>query len=409
MKRAALPESIYRLYGQVQHYSWGGYDYIPQLLGKANPDRQPFAEYWMGAHPLAGARLGKELQPLDQLVRRNPEAVLGRTVAAQFHELPYLFKILDVRDMLSIQVHPNKAAAEREFAAENARGVSLTDPARNYKDANHKPELMVALSEFWLLHGFKPEDRLHAILEAVEELRFLAPVLDTGGCEALYRTVMEMPAVEVNRRLQPLLDRIVPPYQAGALTRDQEDFWAARAALTFNRPGSIDRGIFSIYLFNLVHLHAGQGIFQDAGVPHAYLEGQNAEIMANSDNVLRGGLTTKHIDVPELLKHVQFRPVLPDVLEGVAGLPGEIVYRTPAREFELSRIRLGAAERCQFTTRSGEILLVLEGRVRIHVANELTSLGRGQSVFVLAGQPVEMKAVESTVLFRATVPVHNGE
>jgi len=150
---------------------------------------------------------------------------------------------------------------------------------------------MLALSEFWLLHGFKPAEELERTLQAIPELAFLTPVFTKGGYQELYKTVMELPQAEVNRILQPLLDRIIPAYREGKLSQNDEHFWAARAADTYNEPGRIDRGIFSIYLFNLLNLHPGEAIFQAAGLPHAYLEGQNVEIMANSDNVLRGGLT----------------------------------------------------------------------------------------------------------------------
>lgn len=402
-------QKMYRLYGKIQHYTWGGFDFIPNLLGIKNTERKPFAEYWMGAHHSASAQLGKELLSLHILLQEQKEELLGAYVAREFGDLPYLFKILDVKDMLSIQVHPSRKEAEKEFARENKEGIPLTDPARNYKDANHKPELMVALSDFWLLHGFKPADELQAVLQDTPELQFLLPIFKKDGYEKLYRTVMELPQREVNERLQPLLDRIIPLYNENSLSKSDENFWAARAALTFHHDENFDRGIFSIYLFNLVYLKPGEGIFQDAGVPHAYLEGQNAEIMANSDNVLRGGLTAKHIDVKQLLKHVQCRPVRPQILTGKINEQLEIVYKTPAKEFELSRIVLRGNEKISYVSRTGEVLLLTEGRVRINVANEITTLNRGEAVFIVANQPADIKAAEDAVVFRATVPVHKGE
>src|SRR6185312_14307445 len=305
---------VYKLSGKVQHYAWGGADFIPALLSMPNREKRPFAEYWIGAHEnspamvetdglekgAAGAAAGQVA--LDAYIRQRPAERLGPYTAQRFGRLPYLLKILDVKDMLSIQVHPSKQAAEAEFAAENARGMAPGAPDRNYKDDNHKPELMAALSEFWLLHGFKPEEDLIRLLADTPELNFLTPVFAVGGYQQLYRTVMEMPQKNVREVLQPLLDRIIPLYKSGELSRNQEHFWAARAALTYGGHGEIDRGIFSIYFFNLLNLQPGEAIFQAAGLPHAYLEGQNVEIMANSDNVLRGGLTQKHVDVPELMK-----------------------------------------------------------------------------------------------------------
>jgi len=394
---------VFKLQGKVQHYAWGGSAYLPRLLSQPNPDGRPFAEYWMGAHDSAPADL--EGVTLSEYVRRDPRETLGAYTADRFGRLPYLLKILDVKDMLSIQVHPTKRNAELEFAAENKRGVAQDAPERNYKDDNHKPELMVALSEFWLLHGFKAAESLLETLDAVPELAFLAPLFGKKGYQELYKTVMEMPQAEVNRVLQPLLDRIVPAYQEGQLKRHEEDFWAARAALTYDQPGKIDRGIFSIYFFNLLNLHPGEAIFQDAGLPHAYLEGQNVEIMANSDNVLRGGLTPKHVDVPELLKHVRFEETNPRIVPEEYG-PGRIaVFRTPAPDFELSRISLLKGEILTIRAHSAEIFIVMEGKTGvIEVEAAPFSREAGEAFIAFHQAKFELNAQEDTVIFRAAVP-----
>ena len=369
--------NVFKLKGKIQHYAWGGHSFIPRLLSVPNPEDKPFAEYWMGAHDNAPSELVIEAGtttltvPLNNYIKEWPESTLGSYVMERFGRLPYLLKILDVKYMLSIQVHPSKKNAELEFAAENKKGVALNAPDRNYKDDNHKPELMLALSEFWLLHGFKPAEALERTLEAVPELAFLAPIGKQKGYQELYRTVMELPQSRVNEVLQPLLDRISPAYRDGKLSRNEEHFWAARAAETYNEPGKIDRGIFSIYLFNLLNMHPGEAIFQDAGLPHAYLEGQNVEIMANSDNVLRGGLTPKHVDVPELLKHVKFEATHPRIISEKEA-PGHITtYHTPAPDFELSKIALLQNEKVKVLARSVEIFMVLEGEVLVeeHPAN----------------------------------------
>ncbi|HLZ88397.1 MAG TPA: mannose-6-phosphate isomerase, class I, partial [Puia sp.] len=309
------------------------------------------------------------------------------------------------KDMLSIQVHPSKHNAELEFAAENKKGVALNAADRNYKDDNHKPELMVALSEFWLLHGFKPEENLAETLESAPELAFLLPLFEKDGYQRLYRAVMEMPQAEVNRVLEPLLQRILPPYKDGRLRKHEEDFWAARAALTYEQPGGIDRGIFSIYFFNLLNLHPGEAIFQDAGLPHAYLEGQNVEIMANSDNVLRGGLTPKHVDVPELLKHVRFEATHPHILpeEYVAGRIA--VFHTPAPDFELSKISLLKGELLTIRAHSPEIFIVMEGKVGvIEPGADPFSRKSGEAFLAFHGAKFELNAQADTIVYRASVP-----
>jgi mannose-6-phosphate isomerase len=307
--------------------------------------------------------------------------------------------------MLSIQVHPTKRNAELEFAAENKRGVALNAPNRNYKDDNHKPELMLALSEFWLLHGFKPYEQLEKLLLDTPELAFLAPTLAKHSYRGLYKKTMEMPQTEVNAVLQPLLDRIVPFYKTQQLKKNDEHFWAARAALTYHEPGKIDRGIFSIYFFNLLNLHPGESIFQDAGLPHAYLEGQNVEIMANSDNVLRGGLTPKHVDVPELLKHVKFEETVPRIITE-DHTPGHIsVYHTPAPDFELSKISLVQGESMTIRAHTVEIFIVLEGKIGV-VEQEASPFGRkaGEAFLAFHQAKFELKAQADSVVYRASVP-----
>ena len=241
--------------GKVQHYAWGGDFYLPKLLNLPVKKGETYAEYWLGTHSRGSAEMidaEGEKMLLKDYIEAYPEETLGKKAVQQFGALPFLLKVLDVKEMLSIQVHPSKANALKEFDAENQRGIGLTAPERNYKDDNHKPELMLALSEFWLLHGFKPVKQLDRILHEIPELHFLVPVFGNGNYRALYKQVMEMPQAQVNRHLKTLLDRIVPHYQVNKLKKNKEDFWAARAALTHSRGGDIDRGIVSVYFFNLV-------------------------------------------------------------------------------------------------------------------------------------------------------------
>lgn len=396
------------LQGTVKHYDWGGYNFIPSLLRLDNRENKPFAEYWLGVHPQAECRVvgedGSTRLLRDFFSTMSPTA-LGEYVAARFGNLPYLLKALDVKGMLSIQVHPGKSAAERDFAAENEKGIMLDSPTRNYKDDNHKPELLVAISDFWLLHGFKPEKELKQTLQAVPELKHLLPIFEKEGYRGLYKTVMELPQSEVDTRLQPLLDRIVPLYNEGRLERSSADFWAARAAIDHSKQDHADRGIFSIYLFNLVELRKGEAIFQDAGVPHAYLEGQNVEIMASSDNVLRGGLTGKHIDVPELLKHVKCEPTHPNIIKGDrAGV--ELIYRTTAPDFELSSYTLHVGDQTSFVPSTAEIFLLIDGEVVLsHGEREITLRSGQPSAIIFPGKEISIRANQPSWLFKSTVPL----
>lgn len=384
---------IYPLKGSIKHYDWGGYSFIPDLLKLENKEHKPFAEYWMGIHP----------QGLSQLL---DEKGGWKDMNAITNRLPFLFKVLDVREMLSIQVHPARQAAIKEFARENAENIPIDSPQRNYKDDNHKPELMVALGDFWLLHGFKSSEDLVYTLLNVVELRELLPIFNQAGYPGLYEHIMEMPQDEVNRLLQPLIANVTSIYTEGKQDGVEEDYWAAKAAKQFARDGNIDRGIFSIYLLNLVHLKKGEGIFQAAGVPHAYLEGQNVEIMANSDNVLRGGLTTKHIDVKELMKHVKCEATYPAILDAEINNAGEYIYKTPVKDFELGILDLKGKEERSFSVINDEILLVTEGAIEISGGNKQLLLQAGSpACFVEAGQEIRIKALTNSNLFRASAPL----
>lgn len=401
---------IFRLEGVVQHYAWGGYEFIPTLLHRPNEEAKPFAEYWMGAHDNAPAEIflsdGKK-EKLNNVILNKSKHILGERVFNEFGRLPYLLKILDVKDMLSIQVHPDKKSANQAFENENKKGIALNAANRNYKDANHKPELMLALSDFWLLHGFKPKEKLLQLLKDIPELNFLADLFESEGYKSLYKRVMKMPLAEVNNSLQPLLDRIVPLYKENSLSKEQEDFWAARAALTFNTAGNIDRGIFSIYFFNLVHCKPGEAVFQAAGVPHAYLEGQNVEIMANSDNVLRGGLTPKHVDVEELMKHIKFEGIEPNIIRGKKRNGLEEVYETPARDFELSRFQFENGQTGSFIASTADIVFLDKGKVTIAGEENEMELASGEAAVIFSGVQVQFSAHEKASLYRASVPVYS--
>jgi mannose-6-phosphate isomerase len=389
---------MFQLKGKVQHYAWGGKEFIPALLGISNTENQPFAEYWMGVHSLAPATIrlsDNAYTGLHDLIRSEPKRYLGEKVAAHFHDLPFLLKILDVKEMLSIQVHPSKEEAQKGFDIENSAGVPLDAAHRNYRDNNHKPEMMLALGEFWLLHGFRKEEDLMIVLERVGELNALIPLFEAKGYKGLYQYVMELPQEGVNELLQPLAARILPLYAAGKISKNDPDFWAARAMITY--PDHFDRGIFSIYFFNLVHLKAGEAIFQGAGLPHAYLEGQNVELMSNSDNVLRGGLTPKHVDVPELMKHTHFHAVVPEILHPAAnGMEQKMKF--PVKDFGLTVAALTQGEEYRFKTEGPEILMVLEGNGLVGGVEA----AKGSSFFITPSE--EILCTGQLRLVRAWVP-----
>ncbi len=398
-----MSQQVYPLQGAIQYYAWGGYHYLPDLLGIENKNHMPHAELWMGAHHRGPAAILKNehARPLDELLEEYPEW-LGEAVRGRFGDrLPYLFKVLDVREMLSIQAHPTKAQAELGFEKENRKGIPLDAPHRNFKDDNHKPEVMVALTEFWLLHGFKNEEAIDEVLRHVSELAPLKPFFADRNIFKLYRQAMEMPVEEVDAILRPLEQRL---RQEESFLKSSPEYWALRAFDSHMlKDGHYDRGVFSIFLFNLVGLKPGEGIYQGAGVPHAYLEGVNVELMANSDNVFRGGLTAKHIDVEELLHHLSFEPLEPKVLAGERISAVEWAYHTPAPDFQLNKILLSEGEFYQSRPPDGpEIVLVVEGAVSSVGERAFT---RGQAFFVPAGRPYALRCEQDSLLFKATTPV----
>jgi mannose-6-phosphate isomerase len=418
---AARPRLL-RLKGAIQHYAWGGYQFIPELVGVDNAQREPCAELWIGAHPVAPAtaELDDVEVPLSTLLELAPEAIVGPVLARRRGAaLPFLLKVLDVRTMLSIQAHPNRQQAENGFARENAAGVPLTAPWRNYRDASHKPEANVALTDFWILHGFRTPDEIADLLDQVPELRPLMPGFrtrlqqlgaDTAGrrrlLSALYERLMTLAQADIDLMLDPLIARATSAHDRGALDRASVDFWVARASRQSLLPdGHRDRGLVSLYLLNLVHLAPGQGTFIPAGVLHAYLEGTAVEIMASSDNVLRGGLTSKHVDVPELLKTLTFESGQPALLQSSQESDAERVYRTPAEEFRLSRLDLTADRPHERPPVVGaDVLLVVEGEATVEGAGDTMRLGRGGIVLVPNGQACTLRTGTSAVLFRASVP-----
>ena len=392
---------MHSLKGRIQHYTWGGNTFIPSLFQQI-PDEQPAAEYWLGIHNGGPSQvlLGQGASTsLQALINSDKTRYLGKSVKDQFGNLPYLLKILDVKDMLSIQVHPNKQAAEEGFKKENALAIPLTASNRNYKDDNHKPEMMVALSDFWLLHGFSPN--IEQQLDAYGFLNGFKGIFQSEGIRGLYQQVMEMPQEAVDRLIAPHIHAIMPLYVADQLPKSSPDFWAARAVHNFCEDGHFDRGIFSIYLFNILNLKPGEGIFQGAGLPHAYLEGQNIELMSNSDNVLRAGLTPKHVDIPELLANTAFVPTIAEIIPGSLNKTVQH-YPCPIGDFSLSAYFLKAGEKMEFTVVSPSIFLMVNGDV--HWKGNTSEVLQGAAAFFSSpGEKLFAEATADTNLFWAAV------
>ncbi|BBC95641.1 mannose-6-phosphate isomerase, class I [Streptomyces griseofuscus] len=381
-----------RLDNTVRPYAWGSPTAIPHLLG-VEPTGEPQAEMWMGAHPGAPSRTARGT--LAEVIDADPERELGKETVARFGpRLPFLLKLLAAGAPLSLQVHPDLEQAREGYADEERRGVPIDAPHRNYKDANHKPELICALTEFDGLCGFREPAHAAELLAAlgVDSLKPYVDLLGAHPEEAALREVLT--AILCADRAD--MARTVAEATA-ACARLGGDH-APYAGLAHQFPG--DPGVIAAMLLNHVRLQPGEALFLGAGVPHAYLDGLGVEIMANSDNVLRCGLTPKHVDVPELLRVVRFEAGDPGVLRPEAAPDGEEVYETPIDEFRLSRYALAEGGAAHDLTRdTPQILLCTGGSVR---AGE-HELGPGQSVFVPAGEQAVISGAGT--VFRATVRV----
>ncbi|GHA77398.1 mannose-6-phosphate isomerase, class I [Streptomyces termitum] len=382
------------LHNTVQPYDWGSRTLLPELMG-VPPTGAPQAELWMGAHPAAPSRVLRDgiPVPLDRLVAGDPEGQLGAVAVRRFGpRLPFLLKLLAAEAPLSVQVHPDLAQAHIGFARENALGIPLDAPDRNYRDDQHKPEMIVALTPFQGLCGFRNPADTADLLDCLK-VPALRPYVET------LRGAPERQALaEVFRAfLRPsagLLDAVAHGLAAGAGEASAHAYDRIARA----HPG--DPGLLSALMLKYVELAPGEALFLGAGVPHAYLSGLGVEIMASSDNVLRCGLTSKHIDVEELTRVVRFDASPARVLvpreEG-----GEETYPAPVDDFRLSRYRLRAGEpRRRVALDAPQILLCANGTAAVSSAGERLGIGPGQAVYVSAGAEAGLEG-EGTV-FRAT-------
>ncbi|MFH8752176.1 mannose-6-phosphate isomerase, class I [Streptomyces rimosus] len=405
-----------RLTNTVRPYAWGSTTAIPELLG-TEPTGEPQAEMWMGAHPGAPSRTDRGAGPvsLADVIAADPERELGPDAVRAFGpRLPFLLKLLAAGSPLSLQVHPDLDQAKEGYADEERRGVPLDAPHRNYKDANHKPELICALTPFEGLCGFRHPAETAALLEAlgVSALKPYADILRAAPADAALREVLTaVLSADHAETAETVEQAAAAARRLAAEDGPYADACAAYAAIAHHYPG--DPGVLAAMLLNHVRLQPGEALFLGAGIPHAYLGGLGVELMANSDNVLRCGLTPKHVDVPELLRVVRFEPRDAGVLRPEeATASGEEVYGTPTDEFRLSRFVLapGTAPH-PLDDRTPQILLCTAGKVTVRSGSDsgadgsgtdtAATLAPGESVFVRAGERVELTG-EGTV-FRATL------
>ncbi|WP_219921989.1 mannose-6-phosphate isomerase, class I [Brevibacterium oceani] len=421
--------TVHRLHNTVKNFDWGSTDAIPAILG-AVPDGTPCAELWLGAHPMSPSQLDLAEERTTAARRRSgrladsasgsptatagtatetgtrpgpnlieylagdPHGLLGRdSVDAFGPRLPFLLKVLSASKALSIQVHPNREQAATGFAREETAGPALDAPDRNYKDASAKPELIYALTDFHALTGFRPRKAVRATFERMLSQPLTPPSLDfLGSVIGALKTLSETKALSrtvelllADPRAAGLVDEVaahgideVPsghPSRRGSAVDPAQTF----CELVDDYPH--DPGVLVGLMLNRVHLQPGESLTMEAGVLHAYLFGTGIEIMASSDNVLRGGLTSKHVDIAELSKVADFRAGMPRMVE-----PDHSgVLRGATDDFALQVLR---CPRLQSLARRGAaIALCTSGTITLTSLGSTVTLERGESVFISANEP----------------------
>jgi mannose-6-phosphate isomerase len=394
----------------IQTYAWGSHTALADLLG-CPPSSEPQAELWIGAHPRAPSTLADGRSLLDA-IQSDPQGTLGVDVARRFGRLPFLLKVLAVDSPLSLQAHPNLVQARAGFAREQAAGTPLDAPQRTYKDDNHKPELLCALTPFEALSGFRaPEDAAHLLGSLGLQTFDLLGTLRDGGSQpmrAAFCALMTLPPQRRTELVDEATRRCRSARNEGGPFSAAFD-WVVK--LSERYPGDV--GAIASLLLNHLQLKPLQAIYLEAGRLHAYLSGVGVEIMANSDNVLRGGLTPKHVDVAELMSVLRFDTptIAPVAVTAEATNPeesGEAHYATPIDEFALSRIELRTAHGLSISVAGPELLLCVQGTAQVtDAAGHPLTLSRGNACFVSAADS-GYRIEGSGEFFRARVRPHSA-
>ena len=403
------------LRGALRTYAWGSRTAIAEFTGRPVPAAHPEAELWFGAHPGDPAWLETaqgETSLLEVLVA-DPEGQLGSASCARFGDvLPFLVKVLAADEPLSLQAHPSADQAVEGYLREERMGIPVSSPVRNYRDTSHKPELLVALQSFEALAGFRQASRTTELLRAlaVSDLDPFIDLLndqsDADGLRALFTTWITAPQPDIDVLVPAVLEGAIQYVSSGATEFQSE----AKTVLELGERYPGDAGVLAALLLNRISLAPGEAIFLPAGNLHAYLRGVGVEVMANSDNVLRGGLTPKHVDVPELLRVLDFTPTTEERLRAQTRREGpELIYETPTDEFAVALLTLesdylGHEVDAPSRHEGPQILLCTEGATTVHGKSKSLTLERGMAAWVAAEDgPIRLVAQEPTKLFRATV------
>ena len=391
----------------IQEYVWGSYTAIPELLGNDSPANTPQAELWMGAHPKAPSivRCNGKWISLLELIDKNSHDILGKKVAQRFkNRLPYLFKVLAAAKPLSIQAHPSKEQACEGFDRENRLGIPLGAPNRNYKDENHKPECICALTSLWALNGFRKIPDMISLMGRIcppglkKDFDMFRQQPNSRGLKEFFKAMMIMDRTTQNQIISDVVKNADHLKDKNA---------AYQWIIDLHEEYPSDIGILSPIILNLICLEPGQAMFLPAGTLHAYLDGVGIELMANSDNVLRGGLTPKHVDVKELLNVLNFEERDINILKMDKINPCEHQYESHAEEFALSVIAVKTDMNYYSPDkRYVEILLCTDGDALVvdFAENKTVHINKGMSILIPA--VVKKYGIKGdAVFYKAAVPI----
>lgn len=398
-----------RLDNPVHHDAWGSTTALPRLLG-LEPDGDPWSELWMGAHPASPSHVERAgvTRSLAEVIRRDPETELGAAAVDAFGpRLPFLLKVLGAARPLSLQAHPSRDQAAAGFADEERRGVRPDAPDRNYADADHKPEMLCALTEFHALCGFRPVTETIELLDALAvpalapDLQTLRSAPDASGVRIILDRLLRLPDPERSPLVAAVRARC-----AVVAAGDSPDARQAQVVVELADLHPDDAAVVCTLLMNQTTLQPGQAIFLAAGNLHAYLRGVGVEVMASSDNVVRAGLTARHVDVDELLAIVDTTPGPVPLVTPVAVDDVEVRYPVPVPDFQLSRLMLTAGRSYQLTLGRPRILLVVDGRLEVEHGGQTTELACGQAGFLPAGgPPVGLTGAATAFIATTSAPV----
>ena len=377
-----MQHSIFKLDNVIQNYVWGSQDAMGELFGITNSNNEPQAEIWMGAHPIGCSKIADNGMLLSELIAQDPVGVLGDYTVERFGDLPFLFKVLAADKPLSVQVHPKRDNARSGYNKENEQGIELNAPNRNYKDDNHKPELVYALTFYKAMNGFRPIKDIVSLFEQAgiatlkEEINMLRDAPSVKGLKHFFSAVMKMTGGKKDNALTQLKLAI----QSKAKTAKARE--AFELIAEFSEEYANDIGLFSPLMLNVVELEPGEAMFLHAETPHAYVKGTGLEIMANSDNVLRAGLTPKHMDVAELIANTRFEAIEPDEIKLTPyKMENKIGYPIPVEDFGFEVLSVTYEAKKEFV-RGPEILFCIEGDVTLSSQNQALKVKAGESIFV---------------------------